>query len=85
MKMAKNISIAREAENRLASDWLPSIEVMTKLAGDEFVEPAFVDEYIAEFVMYWSRSGVAKGSWDAVFFRQCLEQWKRRRFSWCKR
>mgnify|MGYP003664614109 FL=1 len=81
----KNISIAREAENRLAGDWLPSIEVMTKLAGDEFVEPAFVDEYIAEFVMYWSRSGVEKGSWDAVFFRQCLEQWKRRRFSWCKR
>lgn len=81
----KNISIAGEAENRLVSDWLPSIDVMTKLAGDEFVEPAFVDEYIAEFVMYWSGSGAVKGSWDAVFFRQCLEQWKRRRFSWCKR
>lgn len=81
----KHISIAREAETRLAGDWLPSIEVMTRLARDEFVEPAFVDEYTTEFVMYWSRSGMAKMSWDAVFFRQCLDQWKRRRFSWCQR
>lgn len=81
----KNIYIASGAELLLPADWLPSVEVMTQLVRDEDVDPVFVDEYVTEFVIYWSVSGVAKGSWDAVFFRQCLEQWKRRRFSWSQR
>lgn len=69
----------------LAADWLPAVETMTRLVRDELVDVDFVNEYTSEFVMYWLASGVAKGSWDAVFFRQCLDQWKLRRFSWSRR
>jgi len=81
----KNISSASGVETLLPGDWLPSVDTMTRLVRDEFVDSAFVDEYATEFVMYWLASGVAKVSWDAVFFKQCLEQWKHRRFSWRQR
>jgi len=81
----KNISSASGVETLLPGDWLPSVDTMTRLVRDEFVDSAFVDEYITEFVMYWLASGVAKVSWDAVFFMQCLSQWKLRRFSWSQR
>jgi hypothetical protein len=80
-----NTSNARGDEILLPADWCPSVDTMTRLVGDEFVDVHFVDEYTTEFVIYWSVSGVAKGSWDAVFFRQCLQQWKHRRFSWSQR
>jgi hypothetical protein len=81
----KNIYNASAADFLLPADWCPSVDTMMRLVGDEFVDPVFVDEYTTEFVIYWSVSGVAKGSWDAVFFRQCLQQWKHRRFSWSQR
>jgi hypothetical protein len=78
-------SNAHDADLLLAADWLPAVETMTRLVRDELVDVDFVSEYTSEFVMYWLASGVAKGSWDAVFFRQCLDQWKLRRFSWSRR
>ena len=80
----KNISSANGGK-LLAADWLPAVDTMTRLVRDEFVDAQFVEEYTAEFVMFWTESGVAKASWDAVFFRQCLDQWKLRRFSWRQR
>lgn len=63
-------------------EWSPSVELMLVLASEHGVPANFIDEYLAEFRLYWCDTAVAKPSWDSVFFRQCLGQWRRRKSRW---
>lgn len=77
-----NVYSAREAIGVIPADWSPSVQLNLLLASEYFVPAEFIAEYRDEFVLYWLRAGVAKPSWETVFFRQCLGQWRRRRHSW---
>lgn len=57
--------------------WRPSpeaMEMMTKHAG---ITPQFVEDAIAEFILYWHEKGTTANTWNTKFIQHVRRQWAR--------
>ena len=60
----------------ITSDWRPDPDSYTILTRGG-IEPAFIEETIPEFILYWRENGRAMNSWSTVFNQHVSKQWMR--------
>lgn len=54
--------------------WSPSEEAMDILLRAQ-ISPAFIEDAIPEFVLYWRERGEASGTWNSKFIAHIRRQW----------
>jgi len=67
----------RDQEIGMHSGWRPSpdaLEIMTRQAQ---VNPAFIDDAVPEFVLYWQERGEKSRAWNSKFIQHVRRQWAR--------
>lgn len=65
---------AFELASTMSPDWRPSQDALDILdrAG---ISPGFVEDAVAEFVLYWRERGVVHGAWNTKFIEHIRRQW----------
>lgn len=58
----------------MTSDWQPSADVVEILLRAE-VTPAFIQDSVPEFVLYWRDRGELSTTWDSKFLQHVRRQW----------
>lgn len=66
----------REEAGPIAQQWQPSLDAQQILqrAG---IDPQFIQDSIAEFVLYWQERGDAHKTWNTKFIQHVRQQWAR--------
>jgi hypothetical protein len=66
----------REEAGPITSQWQPSLDAQQILqrAG---IKPQFIQDAIAEFVLYWQERGDAHKTWNTKFIQHVRQQWAR--------
>jgi hypothetical protein len=66
----------REEAGPIAQQWQPSLDAQQILqrAG---IEAQFIQDSIAEFVLYWQERGDAHKTWNTKFIQHVRQQWAR--------
>ncbi|WP_068810000.1 DnaT-like ssDNA-binding domain-containing protein [Pseudohongiella nitratireducens] len=59
-------------------DWQPDPDAVQILMRDG-VSQAFIEDAVAEFVLYWRERGAAEGPWSTRFIEHIRRQWARYR------
>lgn len=67
--------VNREAAPMVAN-WRPSRDAVDILVRDQ-IDPQFVQDAIAEFILYWSERGQAHNTWSSKFVQHVRLQWHR--------
>lgn len=60
----------------IQNQWRPSQDAVEILTRDG-VDPNFVEDAIAEFILYWSERGEAHKTWSSKFVHHVRMQWQR--------
>ena len=69
---------ARQSQEiSIASDWQPSPEAMEILTMQAEINLNFVEDAIAEFVLYWQERGITSSTWNSRFIQHVKRQWAR--------
>lgn len=58
-------------------DWRPSQDAMDVLTRHAAISPAFVEDAIPEFLLYWSERGDVSKTWNSKFIQHVRRQWSR--------
>lgn len=61
----------------IAPDWRPSDDALDILEQQAGVDPAFIDQSVPEFVLYWREKGDSSNTWNARFINHIRRQWER--------
>ena len=64
-------------ESVMTMDWRPSLEAMEILTVQAGINNNFVDDAIAEFILYWRERGISSDSWNSRFIQHVKRQWAR--------
>lgn len=67
----------REQEAPMASGWRPSPDAIDVLVRHAGINQCFVEDAIAEFVLYWRERGEASRTWNSKFIQHVRRQWAR--------
>jgi hypothetical protein len=67
----------RGQEIAMPPDWRPSTEAMEILCQQAGINPNFVEDAIAEFVLYWRERGQRSSTWSSQFIQHVRRQWAR--------
>jgi len=72
----RGIMQARILEEPISPDWQPSEDALSilELAG---ISMSFIEDSIAEFILYWKEKGVASSEWNTRFIAHIRRQWDR--------
>ena len=62
---------------KIDSSWAPSDDALDILINQTGVARSFIQDAIAEFVLYWSEKGEASNTWNARFITHVKRQWAR--------
>jgi hypothetical protein len=69
--------VKRNPEPRVISpQWQPSVDCVDILTTHSGINPEFIQQQIAEFILYWSNRAQPMHSWDNIFLRHVKHQWK---------
>lgn len=68
--------VVNDEAKPINNDWQPSPDACQILqrAG---IDPQFIDDAVAEFVLYWAERGDAFKTWNSKFIQQVRQQWAR--------
>ena len=61
----------------ISPQWQPSADCMEVLQVQSGITAVFINEQIAEFILYWSNRGQAMHSWDNIFLSHVKKLWKK--------
>lgn len=67
-----------ERPTMMHPDWQPDPDAVQILMRDG-VSQAFIEDAVAEFVLYWRERGAAEGPWSTRFIEHIRRQWARYR------
>jgi len=60
----------------ISQQWQPSGDCLEILEIHSGIERAFIDQQVAEFILYWTNRAQPMHSWDNIFLRHVKHQWK---------
>ncbi|ODS24230.1 hypothetical protein AB835_04980 [Candidatus Endobugula sertula] len=60
----------------ISRQWKPSPDCLEILEIHSGIERSFIDQQIAEFILYWTNRAQPMHSWDNIFLRHVKHQWK---------
>lgn len=85
-KRDTNLSLTNQepqpASQTIARDWEPGSLVVAELENLHGVDFGFIGEQVTEFRAYWVERGEARSSWDSVFVKRCLAEWRLKGAEW---
>lgn len=58
------------------TNWKPSADCIEILSVHSGINQQFIQEQIAEFILYWTNRAQPMHSWDNIFLRHVKHQWK---------
>lgn len=64
-------------EIAMTSSWRPSPEAMEILTIQAGINSNFVEDAIAEFILYWQERGINSSTWNSRFIQHVKRQWAR--------
>ena len=67
----------RDQEVAMHSDWRPSQDALEVLVKHANISLAFIEDAIAEFVLYWRERGDVTRTWNSKFIQHVKRQWLR--------
>lgn len=65
---------AHELASAMSADWRPNPDAVDILVNSG-ISTEFVEDAIAEFVLYWRERGVVHGAWNTKFIEHIRRQW----------
>lgn len=65
----------RNKSTPIDENWRPSPEAANILTRQGGINANFVEDAIAEFVLYWRERGEESSTWDSKFIRHVRQQW----------
>ncbi|MCP8900759.1 DnaT-like ssDNA-binding domain-containing protein [Gilvimarinus xylanilyticus] len=65
----------REQDTPMTPEWRPSQDAMVLLVRHAGINQAFVEDAIAEFVLYWRERGDVGRTWNTRFIQHVKRQW----------
>ena len=60
----------------ITQQWKPSPDCLEILETHSGIERDFIEQQIAEFILYWTNRAQPMHSWDNIFLRHVKHQWK---------
>jgi len=60
----------------ITGDWRPSADAQ-QILGRAGIDPQFIDDAVAEFILYWSERGDVFKTWNSKFIQHVRQQWAR--------
>lgn len=67
----------REQDTPMTNDWRPSRDAMELLVRHSGISPAFIEDAIPEFILYWKERGEVGRTWNSKFSQHVKRQWAR--------
>ncbi|MGQ9426791.1 DnaT-like ssDNA-binding domain-containing protein [Gilvimarinus sp. F26214L] len=67
----------RETASPMDSGWRPSHDAMEVLVKHAGINQQFVEDAVAEFVLYWQERGESSRTWNSKFIQHVRRQWNR--------
>lgn len=67
----------RSQDTAMTADWRPSPEAMDILTIQADINGNFVEDSIAEFILYWQERGITSNTWNSRFIQHVKRQWAR--------
>ncbi len=67
----------RDQEIAIFSGWQPSQDALDIMIRQAQVNPAFIDDAVPEFVLYWQERGEKSRAWNSKFIQHVRRQWAR--------
>ncbi len=61
----------------MATTWRPSPEALEILTIQAGINGNFVEDSIAEFILYWQERGITSNTWNSRFIQHVKRQWAR--------
>lgn len=61
----------------MTANWRPSPEAMEILTIQANINGNFVEDAIAEFILYWQERGITSTTWNSRFIQHVKRQWAR--------
>lgn len=65
---------AFELASKMSAEWRPSQDAIDILVNSGINEE-FIEDAVAEFVLYWRERGVVHGAWNTKFIEHIRRQW----------
>ena len=59
----------------IPNDWRPSIDAMDILQHQAGIATHFIEDAIAEFILYWTERGHKHSTWNTKFIQHVRRQW----------
>ncbi|MFT5117439.1 MAG: hypothetical protein ACI9NY_000968 [Kiritimatiellia bacterium] len=60
----------------ITPQWQPSADCLEVLGTQSGINPDFIRQQVAEFILYWTNRAQPMHSWDNIFLRHIKHQWK---------
>jgi hypothetical protein len=60
----------------ITQHWQPSADCLEVLGTQSGINPDFIRQQVAEFILYWTNRAQPMHSWDNIFLRHIKHQWK---------
>jgi len=67
----------QEQNSPIHDTWWPSLDAMEVLTVHAGIKPAFVEDAVPEFILYWKERGDALKTWNSKFIQHVRVQWKK--------
>ena len=67
----------REQELPMTGGWRPSPDAVDVLVRHAAINQCFVEDAVAEFVLYWRERGEPSRTWNSKFIQHVRKQWAR--------
>ena len=65
---------AHELASTMSPQWQPSLDAL-EILENAGISGSFIEDAIAEFVLYWRERGVVHGAWNTKFIEHIRRQW----------
>ncbi|WP_018415553.1 DnaT-like ssDNA-binding domain-containing protein [Teredinibacter turnerae] len=67
----------QQKANEMLASWRPSDETIETLETNLGIKREFLEDIIAEFVVFWRERGEAAENWDSKFIAHATREWRR--------
>lgn len=61
----------------ISNNWRPSEDAMDVMVVKSEIPASFIDDTIAEFIIYWQEKGTRSNTWNSMFIKHVRLQWHR--------
>ena len=65
---------AHELASTMSPQWQPSLDAL-EILENAGISRSFIEDAVAEFVLYWRERGVVHGAWNTKFIEHIRRQW----------